>query len=116
MSEADTQMSQVDGNPTSLPTSTVMDKSGDIAMDIEEAGQTAIQLNTQEYAEIYFRDFHPHWPILHPSTFDASREPLILVQSVVMIGMWITGHPAKRDAALELHRKLSDAVRIQAVR
>ncbi|PLB52586.1 C2H2 type zinc finger domain protein [Aspergillus steynii IBT 23096] len=106
---------QADSVDDELPESPAMDVgSTDTTMDTEDIGATATQLVTQEYVDIYFRDFHPHWPFLHPSTFDASREPSILVQSVVMIGMWITGRPEKRDAALQLHRKLSDAVRIQA--
>ena len=86
-----------------------------VIMDTKDAETSITGPVIQKYIDIYFRDFHPHWPFLHPSTFDASREPFILVQSVVMIGMWITGHLAKRDAALELHRRLSDAVRVQAV-
>ncbi|OGM49860.1 hypothetical protein ABOM_001474 [Aspergillus bombycis] len=30
-----------------------------------------------------------------------------------MVGLWVTGHPAKREAAIELHRRLSDAIRAQ---
>ncbi|UDD63600.1 hypothetical protein AFCA_010861 [Aspergillus flavus] len=85
-----------------------------VIMDTKDAETSITGPVIQKYIDIYFRDFHPHWPFLHPSTFDASREPFILVQSVVMIGMWITGHLAKRDVALELHCRLSDAVRMQA--
>ena len=69
-----------------------------------------------EYIDIYFDTFHPVWPFLHQSTFDVAKEPCVLVQSVVMIGLWLKGGPEARDASKEFHYKLCSAIRAQMVR
>jgi hypothetical protein len=56
------------------------------------------------------------WPFLHPGTFDLSKEPCILIQSIVMIGLWIEGGQNARDVAVDLHHKLCTAIRAQMVR
>ncbi|PLN86917.1 hypothetical protein BDW42DRAFT_198376 [Aspergillus taichungensis] len=67
----------------------------------------------QGYVDIYFRKFHPIWPFLHRGTFDISHEPCILIQSIVMIGLWIEGGQKSKDAARDLHRSLCAAIRSQ---
>ncbi|PLB35938.1 uncharacterized protein BDW47DRAFT_133178 [Aspergillus candidus] len=67
----------------------------------------------QDYVDIYFREFHPRWPFLHRGTFDLSHEPCILIQSIVMIGLWIEGGRKSRDSARDLHRNLCAAIRSQ---
>ena len=70
----------------------------------------------QGYVDIYFREFHPIWPFLHRGTFDLPHEPCILIQSIVMIGLWIEGGQKSRDAARDLHRSLCAAIHSQMVR
>ncbi|PKX97579.1 C2H2 type zinc finger domain protein [Aspergillus novofumigatus IBT 16806] len=65
---------------------------------------------TLGYVEIYFEKFHPVWPLLHRATFEPSQEPPILLQSVVMMGMWMTGDEKMQCHAVKLHDKLSSLV------
>ncbi|KAI9035494.1 C6 and C2H2 transcription factor [Aspergillus affinis] len=67
----------------------------------------------QEFIDIYFRDFHPAWPFLHRGTFKMPQEPCILLQSMVMMGLWIKGDKESRDAAMVFHRKLISAIEAQ---
>lgn len=69
-----------------------------------------------DYIDIYFRSFHPVWPFLHQGTFDLSKEPCILIQSIVMIGLWIEGGQNARDVAVNLHHNLCTAIHAQMVR
>lgn len=69
-----------------------------------------------DYVDIYFDNFHPKWPFLHRATFDVTKEPCVLVQSVVMIGLWIEGSKKSRNAAIDFHHSLCSAIRAQMVR
>ncbi|KAJ5354596.1 hypothetical protein N7541_005640 [Penicillium brevicompactum] len=69
--------------------------------------------STDEYVESYFQHFHPEWPFLHRSTFDPATEPRVLVQSVVMIGMWAYGSKDSKNAAIDLHCRLGSAMQNQ---
>ncbi|OOF98690.1 hypothetical protein ASPCADRAFT_394095 [Aspergillus carbonarius ITEM 5010] len=66
----------------------------------------------QDFIDTYFDEFHPAWPFLHRRTFNVSKEPCILLQSMVMMGLWIKGD---RDTAMTFHRKLLSAVQEQKV-
>ncbi|KAL4814484.1 hypothetical protein BDW67DRAFT_192154 [Aspergillus spinulosporus] len=67
----------------------------------------------QEFIDIYFKEFHPIWPFLHPGTFRPSREPCVLLQSMVMIGLWIKGGQKDRNTAMTFHNKLLAAIQCQ---
>lgn len=69
----------------------------------------------RHYISLYFRHFHPHWPFVHQEPFNGIKETPLLVQSVVVIGMWLSEENA-RSRALELHRLLGDAISQQPVR
>ncbi|GFF71137.1 C2H2 type zinc finger domain protein [Aspergillus udagawae] len=62
------------------------------------------------YVEVYFEKFHPAWPFLHRATFEPSQEPPILLQSVVMMGLWMSGDEEIQCHAIKLHDKLSSLV------
>lgn len=70
--------------------------------------------NRRQLEELYFRKFHPHWPILHLQTFQNSAQPPTLSIAVLIAGLWMTGSPqAMREAKghhdtilTELNRKL----------
>ncbi|CAG8388286.1 unnamed protein product [Penicillium salamii] len=66
-----------------------------------------------DYVKIYFDHFHPEWPFLHESTFDPTKEPGVLVQSVVMLGMWAQGSRSSKNAAIALHSRLASAIQSQ---
>lgn len=72
-------------------------------------------LSTDDYVKSYFHHFHPEWPFLHRSTFDPATEPGVLVQSVVMLGMWAYGSRDSKNAAIKLHDQLGSAIRSQSV-
>ncbi|KAL3431717.1 hypothetical protein BDV09DRAFT_206447 [Aspergillus tetrazonus] len=67
----------------------------------------------EEFIDIYFREFHPVWPFLHRATFRPSREPCVLLQSMVMIGLWIKGRQKDRNMAMAFHQKLLSAIQSQ---
>ncbi|KAJ5749411.1 hypothetical protein N7533_006439 [Penicillium manginii] len=67
----------------------------------------------QDFLDIYFRDFHPAWPFLHRGTFKMSTEPCVLVQSMVMMGLYIKGDQKSRDTAMTFHTKLISAIEAQ---
>lgn len=71
---------------------------------------------TQHWVDLYFTRFHPHWPILHRATFEVAHEPPFLVQSVVMVGLWVSGTTRGRRAATELHDKLGLSILEQRVK
>ncbi|KAJ6027695.1 hypothetical protein N7499_001153 [Penicillium canescens] len=62
-----------------------------------------------DYIDIYFDAFHSAWPFLHRSTFDFTKEPCVLVQSVVAIGLWVKGTQESREASIRLHGRLCSA-------
>ncbi|KAL3477078.1 hypothetical protein BJX99DRAFT_246402 [Aspergillus californicus] len=63
-------------------------------------------LDIEHYTEVYFENFHHHWPILHRPSFRRSQEPQILRLTVAMIGLWVTGEKASRVRAESMHEKL----------
>ncbi|PYI03537.1 C6 and C2H2 transcription factor [Aspergillus sclerotiicarbonarius CBS 121057] len=67
----------------------------------------------QDFIDTYFREFHPRWPFLHRGTFRQLKEPCILLQSMIMMGLWIKGDEAARDTAMTFHRKLLSAIQDQ---
>lgn len=67
------------------------------------------------YVEAYFEKFHPKWPFLHPATFDADHEPAFFLQSVVMVGLWVTGESNMQQTAKYLHQKLTSSIYEQKV-
>ncbi|KAE8406895.1 hypothetical protein BDV37DRAFT_291593 [Aspergillus pseudonomiae] len=64
----------------------------------------------QHFLKLYFETFHPHWPFIHQGSFNQSKETTLLVQSMVVIGMWSSGVQSNRSAAIELHAILNSAI------
>lgn len=73
------------------------------------------QWHVHEYTNTYFTIFHPVWPFLHRGTFDPLKEPRVIVQSVLMIGLWIDGKKEARDAAIEIYHRQFVAINSQRV-
>jgi hypothetical protein len=71
---------------------------------------------TKRYVDLYFTHFHSHWPILHRATFSIPDEPPLLLQAVLMIGLWVSEKASARQAAVDLHQKLGLWIREQRVR
>lgn len=69
----------------------------------------------QHFLKLYFELFHPHWPFIHKGSFNESNETALLVQSMVVIGMWATGVQSTQSAAIDLHAILNSAIYQQRV-
>ena len=59
------------------------------------AGQSPIYIASRSeterhYIAVYFRLFHPYWPFIHQGSFKGSDESPLLVQSMVVIGFWLS--------------------------
>ncbi|KAL4928475.1 uncharacterized protein BDV17DRAFT_282030 [Aspergillus undulatus] len=69
----------------------------------------------QRFLKLYFEFFHPHWPFIHHPSFKINRshETPLLVQSMVLIGMWVMKAPSTRSAAIDLHMTLRSAIHEQ---
>ncbi|RAK83103.1 hypothetical protein BO79DRAFT_279137 [Aspergillus costaricaensis CBS 115574] len=61
---------------------------------------------------IYFDVFHSQWPFIHRGTFIEYETPL-LVQSMVAIGLWMSGEEKEKSKAIDLHNVLGKAIRQQ---
>ncbi|KAL4894265.1 hypothetical protein BDV59DRAFT_207291 [Aspergillus ambiguus] len=79
-------------------------------------GQSPQQLNkrspdkTDHFLELYFQLFHQHWPFVHRGSFNQKNETPLLVQSMVVIGMWVSDVPSAKSAAIDLHKTLEAAI------
>lgn len=89
-----------------------LESSVDASVPLEVVDRTA---QTRHYVDLYFAHFHSHWPILHRATFSIPDEPPLLLQAVLMIGLWVSDKPSARQAAVDLHQKLGLWIREQRV-
>lgn len=91
--------------------------SGDDRINTSDRINTPIGRIAQvdHYVHLYFTHFHQHWPILHRHTFSVADEPQLLLQAVIMIGLWVSGSPAAQEGARNLHSKLKLAISAQQV-
>ncbi|KAL5342698.1 hypothetical protein BJX70DRAFT_269235 [Aspergillus crustosus] len=76
---------------------------------------TVIRNSTRRQTEerainTYFDLFDPHWPFIHHGTFKRQQETRLLVQSVVAIGLWLSGESVARAAAVDLHHVLGGTI------
>jgi hypothetical protein len=65
---------------------------------------------------LFFEVFHPCWSFVHKGSFDMHQETPLLVQSMLVIGLWIKGGQSAQSAAVELHSKLNRAIQDQKAR
>jgi hypothetical protein len=89
-----------------------LESSADDSVPLEDEDRAA---QTKHYVNLYFTHFHSHWPILHRATFSIPDEPPLLLQAVLMIGLWVSDKPSARQAAVDLHQKLGLWIREQRV-
>ncbi|PYI02176.1 C2H2 type zinc finger domain protein [Aspergillus sclerotiicarbonarius CBS 121057] len=64
----------------------------------------------EQFVKLFFELFHPHWPFVHRGTFRVRHEIPMLVQSMVVLGLWASGERSARCAAVELHEQLNSAI------
>ncbi|KAL2822080.1 hypothetical protein BJX63DRAFT_182447 [Aspergillus granulosus] len=58
----------------------------------------------------YFRLFHPHWPFIHQGSFRECDEDPLLVQSIMVIGLWLSDEDNAQQRAIALHNVLGSAI------
>lgn len=67
------------------------------------------------FVRLYFERFHPCWPFVHSGSFNQYHETPLLVQSMMVIGMWANGGQSSQSAAIDLHNTLGLAIYQQRV-
>lgn len=67
------------------------------------------------FVRLYFERFHPYWPFVHIGSFNQYYETPLLVQSMMVIGMWANGGQSSQSAAIDLHNTLGLAIYQQRV-
>lgn len=67
-------------------------------------------------SELYFRQFHHRWPVIHAPTFDEKSDPPILKSSIQMIGCWLENGPTSRNQAFYIHSRLMEIIMPRLVR
>lgn len=77
--------------------------------------QTNRSAKESHYLRLYWEIFHPHWSFVHRTSFSEHETPL-LIQSMVVLGLWMSQEPNAEAKAIELHNLLGSALRDQAVR
>jgi len=87
-----------------------------VSSPIQEEPQCVNLEKGAEYIRHYFEAFHPHWSFVHKGSFNLRHETPLLLQSMVVIGMWASGEESAKSAAVELHDKINLAIRNQRVR
>lgn len=55
---------------------------------------------------LYFREFHPNFPIIHRPTFQRERTSALLLLSMCSIGCMFVGTQAARDSGLWIYERL----------
>jgi hypothetical protein len=78
----------------------------DDSMMITLGAELAQVSNRRSLEQLYFCEFHPHWPILHQDTFQRKTQPEELVQAVLIAGLWMIDTAKTRLLAESYHDKL----------
>ena len=69
----------------------------------------------RHYIGLYFELFHPYWAFIHRGSFKESDETPLLVQSMVVIGLWLSNEDNAQSRAIALHKVLHSALCEQMV-
>ena len=67
------------------------------------------------YVDLYFKSFHPYWPFIHQSSFRQYDEAPLLIQSINVIGLWLSKEDNAQSRAISLHDVLGSAIHDQTV-
>jgi hypothetical protein len=60
--------------------------------------------------------FHPDWPFVRQGSFRESNEAPLLIQSIIVIGLWLSDEENAQSRAVVLHNVLNIAINEQKVR
>ncbi|KAL4932908.1 Zn(II)2Cys6 transcription factor [Aspergillus undulatus] len=67
----------------------------------------------RHFIDLYFKLFHPFWPFIHQGSFRKYDEAPLLVQSIIVIGLWLSNEHNAQSRAIALHDVLSSAIHEQ---
>lgn len=67
------------------------------------------------FLDLFFEKFHPYWLFIHRGSFNEDIESPLLVQAMVVIGLWTSEEPNNQSAAIDLHNTLASAICRQRV-
>lgn len=59
---------------------------------------------------VYFKRFHPVFPVIHAATFRPSKTNAVLLLSICSIGSLLTGHPSAVQRGVQLFERLNKAI------
>ncbi|KAJ5814499.1 Krueppel c2h2-type zinc finger protein [Penicillium riverlandense] len=62
--------------------------------------------NLSHFYDLYFENYHPHFPILHKSTLDPTTAPPLLMTAIVTLGSTLSSEPAHFEGAVKIHDSL----------
>lgn len=62
--------------------------------------------NLAQFYELYFENYHPHFPILHKPTLDPTTAPPLLVTAIVTLGSTLSTDAAHFQIAIKIHDSL----------
>ncbi|WYZ46636.1 hypothetical protein EsH8_IX_000861 [Colletotrichum jinshuiense] len=83
------------------PTPTTMPETHDVSPESILSETMRLQLQN-----IYFTEFHPHWPLLHRQMFETTAQHTLLTRAVITVGLWFAASPDSKALAIKLHDHL----------
>ncbi|KAL4906222.1 hypothetical protein BDW74DRAFT_177241 [Aspergillus multicolor] len=110
------QTSPKPGSTESLLASHLRSHAHDRDHPTAPSSQRSNTTREQHFLTLYFAHFHPHWSFVHQGSFRAPYEARLLVQSMVVIGLWHSGEENAKEKAMALHDVLGTAIQRQKVR
>ncbi|KAJ5405431.1 hypothetical protein N7465_006715 [Penicillium sp. CMV-2018d] len=64
----------------------------------------------RRYVDLYFKIFHPYWPFIHQHSFCEYDNAPLLIQSINVIGLWLSNEDNAQSRAIALHDVLGSAI------
>ncbi|KAJ5623638.1 Krueppel c2h2-type zinc finger protein [Penicillium lividum] len=65
-----------------------------------------LPLNLSYFFDLYFENYHPHFPILHRPTLDPSRAPPLLIAAIVTLGSTLSPQADHFQTSAQIHDSL----------
>ena len=63
-------------------------------------------LNLAHFYNLYFENYHPHFPIIHKPTLDPIKASPLLIAAIVTLGSTLSGDVAHYETAVKIHDSL----------
>jgi hypothetical protein len=62
--------------------------------------------NLSQFYNLYFENYHPHFPILHKPTLDPTKAPPLLITAIVTLGSTLSNDADHFQTAVKIHDSL----------